>query len=166
MIIKCDHCKKDFNKKPSRIKLSNQHFCSAECRNSGSLQTKRTGKDITCLECGTVVYKNPSELKKSKSGKHFCSKKCAEVSNGRDRQGVNHPNWIDGKSTYRERAIEAYGSRCNRCGYNEYKSVLQVHHKDHKRSNNNVENLEVLCPTCHCVEHMEVHKGFINKPVP
>lgn len=43
-------------------------------------------------------------------------------------------------------------TECLRCGYNN-KQVLEVHHKDRNRSNNSMENLEVLCANCHKLEH-------------
>lgn len=46
-------------------------------------------------------------------------------------------------------------NQCNRCSYNETPKILGVHHKDHDRTNNLLENLEVLCPNCHSLEHMK-----------
>lgn len=47
--------------------------------------------------------------------------------------------------------------KCADCGYKKYPKVLQVHHIDENRKNNSIENLVVLCPTCHNVRH------FLNK---
>lgn len=44
------------------------------------------------------------------------------------------------------------GKSCERCNYNKYE-ILQVHHKDQDRNNNNLENLELICPNCHYEEH-------------
>jgi 5-methylcytosine-specific restriction endonuclease McrA len=43
---------------------------------------------------------------------------------------------------------------CERCGYDEEPRILGVHHKDRNRKNNELANLEVLCPMCHSLEHM------------
>ncbi len=52
-------------------------------------------------------------------------------------------------------------SECNRCGYNKIKNILGVHHKDRDRHNNNMNNLEVLCPNCHSEEHSKhICHGF------
>jgi len=39
--------------------------------------------------------------------------------------------------------------KCARCGYDEIKSSLHVHHIDEDRTNNNTSNLIVLCANCH-----------------
>lgn len=48
--------------------------------------------------------------------------------------------------------------KCARCGFDEPREILAVHHRDHNRRNNAPENLEILCPNCHAIEH------FILKP--
>jgi predicted HNH restriction endonuclease len=44
---------------------------------------------------------------------------------------------------------------CNRYGYNSEPKILGVHHKDRNRHNNDISNLEVLCPNCHSLEHLK-----------
>lgn len=50
------------------------------------------------------------------------------------------------------RLINERGPKCERCGYKKYE-ILQVHHKDRKRHNNELTNLELICPNCHFEEH-------------
>ncbi|KQL21872.1 hypothetical protein AN957_09995 [Cytobacillus solani] len=66
----------------------------------------------------------------------------------------NNYKGIDVKH-YRKKALRYYGDSCNRCGINEN---LQVHHKDRNRSNNELDNLEVLCYDCHSEEHKNEFK--------
>lgn len=63
----------------------------------------------------------------------------------RNRNTRYEGNWL--------RAQERDGFRCTCCGYDRVKEVLEVHHKDCDRSNNNLSNLETLCPTCHKERH-------------
>ena len=42
---------------------------------------------------------------------------------------------------------------CQRCGYSESIEILGVHHIDRNRKNNKLNNLEILCPNCHSLEH-------------
>ena len=56
------------------------------------------------------------------------------------------------------RQIKEYRNwTCQRCGFhastNKEKKLIEVHHKDKNRTNNNPSNLEVLCRSCHTKEH-------------
>lgn len=50
------------------------------------------------------------------------------------------------------RLLNARGKKCERCNYDKYQ-ILQVHHKDRDRRNNELQNLELICPNCHAEEH-------------
>ena len=47
---------------------------------------------------------------------------------------------------------------CNACDLNE-PEVIEIHHIDKDRSNNNISNLVSLCPTCHKLHH----RGIIDR---
>lgn len=81
----------------------------------------------------------------------------------RDQTGDKNPFYIDGLSrstisrTTKKVLIEAGRdlTKCERCGYIDFTNIeLPRHHKDRDRSNNNPNNLEVICWSCHNVEHM------------
>jgi len=59
------------------------------------------------------------------------------------------------------RLLQQRGKKCGRCNYNKYE-ILQVHHKDRNRSNNELENLELICPNCHLEEHY-LKKSWLRK---
>jgi predicted transcriptional regulator len=71
------------------------------------------------------------------------------------------PNFIDGlgKSTIerltRKVVLESERSLfiCERCGGVSISQEQPRHHKDRDRSNNSPSNLEVLCTSCHTLEH-------------
>jgi len=149
MVTVCKICGKEFNIKPGKV-LSHGNCCSRACV---KIDNKRKGKNFNCATCGKEFYRAPSRIVGNKTGMFFCSKKCqaAKLNTG----GENHPKaGYGGKCTYRKRALEAYGSVCAKCGYSKYEIVLDVHHIDKDRKNNKVDNLVVLCPTC----HMELHR--------
>jgi len=50
---------------------------------------------------------------------------------------------------YRQIALRNKPNKCNICGYNTFIKVLEVHHIDGNRKNNELSNLEILCPSCH-----------------
>jgi hypothetical protein len=49
---------------------------------------------------------------------------------------------------YRKLAFANYPQMCAHCGFG-IKDVLEVAHTDCNRSHNEVDNLVILCPTCH-----------------
>jgi hypothetical protein len=89
--------------------------------------------------------------------KTTCSYSC---SNTYFRSGKNNPNWKDNpQNHYRKTAFHYKEHKCNHCGWNEVPGVLVTHHIDRNRSNGNIDNLEILCPTCHMVEHFNNNDG-------
>lgn len=49
-----------------------------------------------------------------------------------------------------------FKENCEMCGLSEwigYKIPLELHHKDNNHNNNNLENLQILCPNCHYLTH-------------
>ena len=50
--------------------------------------------------------------------------------------------------------------RCNKCLQTEWLDQpmpLELHHKDCNHHNNNLDNLEILCPNCHACEHVAIN---------
>lgn len=63
---------------------------------------------------------------------------------------------------YRRNAIEAYGYKCSGCGCTE--GLLHVHHVDGNHDNNNIDNLVVLCISCHGKIHDRLRNhGELNQ---
>lgn len=65
--------------------------------------------------------------------------------------------------------IKSY--KCERCGITEWLGsvdnlVLELNHKDSNHYNNELDNLEILCPNCHAI-HTRLHnKNKKNKEMP
>ena len=98
-------------------------------------------EEIICDECGKSFKRLKSVVNKTKL--HFCSKEC-----GNRYKNKKIINTIDAVE-YRRNAFLAYEHKCACCGYDTDERVLEVHHKDENRNNNHINNLIILCPTCH-----------------
>ena len=107
---------------------------------------KQTILEKTCPVCNSIFH---TEKRKTRE-QVTCSKGC---SNSLYRSGINHPNYVSGKGSYRNIALSMYKNECANCGYNEDSDALEVHHRDHNRDNNEVGNLMVLCANCHSILH-------------
>jgi hypothetical protein len=151
--LTCQYCGKCFERSDKIIKMNERRghksiFCSNDC--SAKSRVSRSTYVCASPQCFNEIFRTPREYAQ---GRVFCSKSCAN----KQRVGNRHPLYKNGIGGYRERALQFYGSECTLCGYN-IEQVLQVHHRDGDRSNNAIDNLDVLCPT----HHQEYEVGLRN----
>ena len=148
----CDGCGNKFLKSVEAIKKTKKHYCNPDCLKSEIIIKK-------CANCGKDIRGTKNRFRKNKSGLYFCCRKCKDISARLDGIKEIHPDkyGIPTINTYRKIALLSYPNKCSSCGYDTYINVLEVHHIDGDRSNNNINNLIILCPTC----HKEVERGFI-----
>lgn len=145
----CDNCNINFLKTIRFINSTN-NYCSRQCASLSS----RNRVTLYCSLCSKEFEKVKSALKKSKSGLYFCTRKCKDKAQRLEGiKEIQPPHYGTGKSSYREIAFRNFDSKCNKCGYDEHIKILEVHHKDRNRDNNNLDNLEIICPNCHRLEH-------------
>lgn len=161
----CQTCKANFNAPLKEVNRGNAKYCSKICSVEGVKKKQilrnllKNKPNVQCSYCKELFYKNISKQKLSKSGLYFC---CREHKDSAQRiefglKKLQPPHYSEAMTDYREFAKRNKIFKCERCNYNKYEEVLQVHHKDRNRENNTIENLEILCPTCHMEEH------FLNK---
>ena len=146
--VKCSNCEETVQRRKHHI--YNTTFCCKECE----IKFKSTGEYLQCSFCGEEIYKTQSQLKRSKTGSVFCNRSCAASHNNQFKKGSKHGNWKGG-AAYRIRALKELENECSSIDC-ELKNkidipvkMLDVHHKDGDRSNNGINNLEVLCVWCH-----------------
>jgi len=145
--VKCDFCGIIFLKAKRFVKENGKNFCCKEHSQKGHKVEKIK---LKCDYCGNTFYKNKSSLKGSKSGLYFCEKECKDKAQ-RIESGLTEiwPPHYNGSCNYRKIALKHYPNSCEICGYNKHIKMLQIHHIDSDRENNDIENLMVLCPNCH-----------------
>ena len=142
--VKCNKCNKDFEVELKRYNSSKtkNFYCSTECCNH------KNSIKYLCATCGKEVWKKESQVLRSKTGNVYCSRSCANsMNNHLFRVGENNPNYKG--VSYRTIAFKTYENKCLVCGWKEDIRILEVHHIDENRNNNSIENLCILCPTCH-----------------
>lgn len=156
--VDCKICEKEFYVKPNHQKLGWGKFCSIQCRTKAQFK----GKIVKCFNCCKKIYRSPSQLKKSKSGKHFCTKSCQTFWRNTYFVEEKHANWKNGIRTYRK-ILERSGKKpfCALCKINN-KRILTAHHKDRNRNNNKLSNLVWLCLNCHYLVH---HDKKLDKKI-
>lgn len=159
----CLKCTKEFYVKPNVFKKGYGKFCSKDCvliykkENSSDIMKK-----FICSYCNIEFLRYKKNF--SKSGFYFCCRKHKDLA---QRIGgikeIQPSHYKDGSFNYRDIAFRNFDKKCNKCGYYEYPAILVVHHKDRDRSNNNLSNLEILCPNCHEIEHYRSFDGRYSR---
>jgi hypothetical protein len=139
--IKCKVCATPIYRRPAEISVNRGRvFCSVNC--CGIFNRK----EIPCAMCGKLIMAGLN--------KKTCSRGCAN----KYRTGIKYKMGRPSKSKVRSqqllkiRLLKERGKKCERCNYNKYE-ILQIHHKNRDRNNNELSNLELICPNCHYEEH-------------
>ena len=135
---KCLECGKEVYRRPAQISAG-KVFCSMTCY---GLSCR---KEIPCVVCGKLILSGTNR------------KTCSRICSNKNRVGVQYKissphDKVKSQKALKIRLLEKRGKICERCGYARYE-ILQVHHRDRNRRNNDLENLELICPNCHYEEH-------------
>jgi len=154
----CETCNKWFASRLNHGTYSK--YCSLECSRRRS--TEKFYTEISCNQCGKIFKKRSKEIEKrlnnNKTNLLFCSRECKDKA---QRLSGDFPEMLPPQygtvyenSDYRATAFRLNPVRCVDC---EIKNeiFLQVHHIDGDRLNNNISNLEIVCPNHHLVRHMK-----------
>lgn len=153
----CLRCQKKFTTERKEVNRGFGKFCSRSCSASRSRTSKNP--NVTCAYCHQPFYKRRSQMHNSKSGLFFCCrqhKDLAQRIGGIEAIQPDHYKNGVGARTGRVVARRNLPLVCCRCGYGRETRILEVHHRDRKRHNNDLSNLEILCPNCHAIEHLQV----------
>lgn len=148
----CIICQKAIYKRPSQIEKNEKGvFCSRTCFGISCR------KEIPCLVCGKLIL---SGLNKS-----TCSRKCSNIHRTGIKYKLSEPrkDKVKSQQSLKMRLLKSRGTVCEKCGYDKYE-ILQIHHKDRDRNNNDLSNLELICPNCHYEEHF-LEKSWLRKAI-
>lgn len=145
----CRFCSKIFLKRKGGEKV----FCSPKCFYL-SIQ-KRIEKQ--CAFCSKIIFRKPNQLLRSKHGYYFCDRICKEEAQRQGNikeimpfKGVSKSRWKSKSLRIRLKSAKCIGCKEKR------KYLLQSHHIDGDKSNNNPTNIEIVCSNCHIVRHLKL----------
>lgn len=178
--MKCEECSEQV--RVPRHRWASFHFCSRRC---GAL-SKRTHITANCANCGTqfehissrcntAKYCSVSCYYESMKGRGSVELTCVVCKNTFRRppsraiyrspvcdkvcRGILSRSAAPGSPYSARQWLHRRGrlTKCEECGYCKHPEILAVHHKDGNRSNNAIDNLVILCPNCHAIEHYVSH---------
>jgi hypothetical protein len=144
----CSVCNKIFTRQTRQ--MNEYCTCSIKCTSIAKGSTIQ----CICAHCKIEFTKSKSKVESSRSGLVFCTRACKDLAQTYMPEiQPEHYGTGDPKHSYRDTALKHSGYVCQRCGFDKNKAAIVVHHKDHNRENNIIDNLEVLCANCHAVHH-------------
>lgn len=136
--LKCLDCGHEWQQPASSVLFNKKH----KCPNCGIVKRIQ----LECSYCGKTLERVPSDVRKNKTGYFYCSKECGNRHKNQLR--LEQGEW-ENSTNYRNKAFLNFEHKCAVCNWNEDERILEVHHKDSNHYNNALENLVILCPTCH-----------------
>ena len=136
----CSVCKKPVYRRPAElIKTDGRAYCNQICYGTACR------KEVPCVVCGKSLL--------SRFNKKTCSRACSNKHRSGIKYKIGRPkDKAFDTASLKMQLFDIRGARCERCGY-DTKEILHLHHRDRNRKNNTAENLEIVCPNCHYLEH-------------
>lgn len=125
-----------------KCKLCNPKFGEP---NKYKRDVKRINGKFICLSCGVEL---------TKKGK-YCSRGCQiKLDKKKIFEKIETGDITLPQRYYKKYLIEKYGEKCMECGWNKKnpksnKIPIELEHTDGHSENNKLENLKLLCPSCH-----------------
>ena len=141
IIKECSCCSNKFESLISE----NRKFCSQTC--SAKINNKGRKKIKNCLNCDDEL---------GQYAKKYCSANCQQdFQRKKIFEDIENNNYHSLDSImYKKFIYERDGEKCSNCGWSEIndfsgKIPLELHHIDCNPDNNDIDNLQILCPNCH-----------------
>lgn len=172
--VKCLIHNLEFETKYENVRRATRkhHICPICQEEDKNKIYEKDRQEVECAYCNQKFMKAISKLEKSKSGLYFCCREhkdlAQRISSGNEFEKIRpkHYGKIEGKN-YREKALREYEHKCSICNWNEDVDILEVHHIDENRENNQLSNLIILCPLCHrkltSKKYILIDRSFIQK---
>ena len=149
--VNCKQCNTEFI---IRLK-SDIQYCSLKCMGLAS----QNRVQLNCENCGQEFWKTESKLKLSKHKKYFCSRKCkdfAQSFRGSCQEiRPSHYSDLDNPSNPQNLIKWSNDPKCVDCKESRI-YLLNIHHIDGNRENNQKKNLEIVCCNCHTKRHLRM----------
>ena len=139
--VLCIICKTGVYRRPAELQVSKgKAYCGQRCYGVA------IRKEVPCLMCSMPILAS----RHSKT----CSRACANKYRTGIKYKLGRPlkDKVKNQRSLKIRLIAQRGMKCERCGYSKLE-ILHVHHRDRNRKNNDLGNLELICPNCHYEEH-------------
>lgn len=145
--MKCLNCNGD---------TANPKFCNKSCAASYNNKLTKPKQKENCLNCGQPVGR----------GRKYCSNQCqAERTKTLINEQILRGEEVRHQQV-RRYLMDTYGAKCMLCGWAKENVVtkrvpIELDHIDGNSSNNDLNNVRLLCPNCHSIQptYKALNKG-------
>jgi hypothetical protein len=149
----CESCSQVVKAESKKAPKAGPKTCEI-CLNKFDIGARRAAR--YCKACSVVQLAKT----KRKGVDDYRARKGVKVgigSGNNQGRGPKHHSYKTGIGAYTKIGKDLLGDNCERCGKELNKSLSYTwctHHIDHDRSNNSIDNLELLCKSCHQKHHL------------
>lgn len=161
LCLRCYH--REWRKSEDRSRWASRQYPDG-CRSCGTKEAKHQGKGL-CSGCSSKEWAAQNKDRVRELARSTYAKHSLKV------RTKSREHWVSMDDAARARAadsafrrkyggngilcLERAGFKCEgaECDYERNRRVLEIHHRDGDHSNNHLDNLMCLCPTCHKEQH-------------
>lgn len=161
----CIECGENFLAAKQEVGRGRAKYCTKRCHIVSMQRVANTRSNCNCSWCGAPLWRKIGV--KTKTSYRFCNLECKGLASrleaGFETLWPEHYGTSsDGGLGRRMILRSGRPLKCEGCGFDSCPGVLQIHHRDRNRFNNEPENLHILCPTCHFVDHFKASDGMFS----
>lgn len=141
----CAECGVTFTRWKSNVLKSAAPCCSRTCAG----KAKRKAKEVPCAHCGRDVVR--TQYSRKTYNDHFCSRRCHSLWSrvGSTNKGYRWITTDKGRVLEHRAVMEAHIGR-------ELRPEEVVHHRNERRADNRIENLEIMSAEKHTAHHSPI----------
>lgn len=166
----CLNCNTSFEAVNSEINRGYGKYCSRHCsaKHTGQIYSQKvTQPNEKCAYCQKPIYRRQWQRNQSKSGLFFCTPNHKDLAQRLNSNiDLTLPHYGNGnRANYRNYIFTdktQTHDQCNRCNTTFPIPVIRIHHIDRDRLNNDISNLEKLCPNCHEMHHFNTKTSYYS----
>lgn len=156
MIVKCLNCEKEFDKMPSQVRRSPNHYCCRSC--AATVNNKKSPKRLLegkCCECKQPIPSKNMYCNNCFNIKFDWVKDDMTISQALYKKHHRSSAYALIRSRARAIAKKLGWSYCSKCGYDKHieiahvKSISEFDIETKLYVVNSESNLIPLCPNCH-----------------
>lgn len=165
-VKRCPACNAAFLKRRPTYERTAEHKQRMSQATTGKPKDYPTGGSLPGVAEKIQASWTPEKREQARiRGEHFAADPEWRVKIALSVAGPNNTRWEDGRAVLpyspgfsnktRELVWQRDQGRCQTCGSDRY---LCVHHRDFQKDNHDLDNLVLLCRSCHTIAHVEHQK--------